>query len=75
MQLIGLLFFDGIYMEKIWKIPFSYIGHWTVFSALKGSCTATVKRDGLRVSYSIVPGASLWDGKENSGITVRYFCL
>lgn len=74
-QRVRVLILKGIYIEKIWKIHLSYIGHWVLFSALKSSCTATLKRDGFKASHSIVLDASLWLGKEESGITVRYSCL
>ncbi|KXV08187.1 hypothetical protein [Acetobacter malorum] len=62
-----------IHIEKIWKIPLSYIGHCTGFSALKGSCTATAKRDVFQGVPQIIPDASFWFGKE--GLERKYGIL
>lgn len=67
-----MVFPTYIHIEKIWKIPLSYIGHCTGFSALKGSCTATAKRDVFQGVPQVVPDASFWFGKEGFGTELRY---
>lgn len=59
--------------RKVWKIPLSYIGHCTGFSALKGSCTATAKRDVFQGVPQVVPDVSFWFGKEGFGTEIRYY--
>lgn len=71
-----MVFPPYIHMEKIWKIPLSYIGHCTGFSALKGSCTATAKRDVFQGVPQVVPDASLWNRITVFLIFISYvFCF